>query len=67
MRKQFIHYPRAARLLISAMFRMASDDPVLFLEKISQRLKQTPLRAVFKYFPADSHRSTTIQKMFDEG
>ena len=67
MRKQFIHYPRTARLLISAMFRMASDDPVLFLEKISQRLKQTPLRAVFKYFPADSHRSTTIQKMFDEG
>lgn len=62
-----MHNARTLRLLWSAMFRMASDDPVLFLEKVSQRLKQSPLHAVFKYLPANSHRRTTVQRMFDEG
>lgn len=67
LRRQFTHCARTSRLLCSAMFKMASDDPALFLEKVYQRLKQSYLRAGFKYLPAVPHRKTAVQRMFDEG
>lgn len=67
MSRQLMHWVRTSRLLCSAMFRMAADDPVLFFEKVFQRLKQSRLRAGFKYLPPISHRKTAIQRMFDEG
>ncbi|OFP24504.1 hypothetical protein HMPREF2996_00350 [Corynebacterium sp. HMSC066C02] len=67
MRKQLIHYTRTSRLLCSAMFKMASDDPALFLEKVFQRLKLSPLRAGLKYVPSIPQRKTAVQRMFDEG
>lgn len=67
MRRQFIHCARTTRLLCSAMFKMASDDPALFLEKVLQRLKQSPFRAGLKYLPSTPQRKTAVQRMFDEG
>lgn len=67
MRRQLIHYVRTSRLLCSAMFKMASDDPALFLEKVFQRIKQSPFRAGLKYFPSIPHRKTAVQRMYDEG
>lgn len=67
MRRRLIHYARTSRLLCSAMFKMASDDPALFLEKVFQRLKLSPLRAGLKYFPSIPHRKTAVQRMLDEG
>lgn len=67
MRRHFMHCARTSRLLCSAMYKMASDDPVLFLEKVFQRLKQSPIRAGFKYLPSIPHRKTVVQRMFDEG
>ena len=67
MRRQFMHCARTSRLLFSAMYKMASDDPALFLEKVFQRLEQSPFRAGFKYLPSISHRKTVVQRMFDEG
>ena len=67
MRRQFIHCVRTARLLCSAMLRMAAEDPILFLEKVYQRLQQSRFRAGFKYLPPVSSRKTAIQRMFGEG
>lgn len=62
-----MYYARTSWLLCSAMLRMAADDPALFLEKVFHRLKQSPFRAGFKYFPSIPRRKTAVQRMFDEG
>ena len=49
------------------MLRMAAEDPILFLEKVYQRLQQSRFRAGFKYLPPVSSRKTAIQRMFGEG
>lgn len=67
MRRQFVHIARTTRLLCSAMLKMALDDPVVFIQKVFQRLKQSPFRAGIKYLPSIPHRKTTVQRMFDEG
>lgn len=67
MKSRIFHNFRTGRLLRSAMWTMAADDPQQFLSKVYQRLLQSPLRLFVRRLPAPRTTFTTPQRLFAEG